>query len=65
MHLIDGLGKAQRVVVVVALGLALVAVGSYLVSLGGGFHFGWTGAYTTSSRIDLWRLAPGSMGGCA
>jgi hypothetical protein len=36
MHLIDGLSKAQRVVVVIALGLALAAVGSYLVSLGTG-----------------------------
>jgi hypothetical protein len=34
MHLIDGLSKAQRVVVVVALGVALAAVGSYLVNLG-------------------------------
>ena len=40
MHLIDGLSKAQRVVVVVALGLALAAVGSYLVSLGVGFGMG-------------------------
>lgn len=42
MHRIDGLSKAQRVVVVIALGLALDAVGSYLVSLGGGnAGFGW------------------------
>jgi hypothetical protein len=33
MHLIDRLSKAQRVAVVVALGLALAGVGSYLVSL--------------------------------
>jgi hypothetical protein len=40
MHLINRLSKAQRVVVVVALGLALAAVGSYLVSLGVGFRMG-------------------------
>jgi heme/copper-type cytochrome/quinol oxidase subunit 1 len=34
MHWIDRLGKAQRVVVVVALGLALGIVASYLTSLG-------------------------------
>jgi len=36
MRLIDGLSRAQRVVVVVALGLALGVVGTYLVSLGAG-----------------------------
>jgi hypothetical protein len=41
MRLTDGLSKAQRVVVVVALGLALEALGSYLTSLGGGPAFGW------------------------
>ncbi|MGH3303340.1 MAG: hypothetical protein ACRDOK_16990 [Streptosporangiaceae bacterium] len=43
MRFIDGLGKAQRVVVVIGLGLALGAVGSYLVSLGSGLPRGWTG----------------------
>jgi hypothetical protein len=43
MHRIDGLSKAQRVVVVIALGLGLSAVGSYLVGLGSGAGFGWTG----------------------
>lgn len=41
MRWIDRLGKAQRVVVVVALGLALGTVGSYLVSLGSGIAVGW------------------------
>ena len=41
MRLIDGLSKAQRVVVVVALGLALGVVGTHLVNLGGGIRFGW------------------------
>jgi hypothetical protein len=43
MHRIDVLSKPQRIVVVIALGLALGAVGSYLVSLGSGMPFGWTG----------------------
>ena len=34
MHWIDRLGLAQRVVVVVALGLALATVASYLTALG-------------------------------
>ena len=37
----DGLSWAQRVVTVVALGIALAALGRYLVSLGGGPRFGW------------------------
>lgn len=41
MRFIDGLSKGQRVVVVVALGLALGALGTYLVSLGSGARFGW------------------------
>jgi hypothetical protein len=43
MRFIDGLSKAQRVVVVIGLGLALGAVGSYLISLGSGLPRGWTG----------------------
>jgi formate-dependent nitrite reductase membrane component NrfD len=44
MRWIDKLSKAQRVVVVVALGAAFLAVGSYLVSLGRpGIALGWTG----------------------
>jgi hypothetical protein len=34
MRWIETLGRAQRVVVVVALGVAFLAVGSYLLSLG-------------------------------
>jgi len=41
MRWIDGLSKAQRVVVVIALGLVLGTVGSYVVSLGSGVAFGW------------------------
>jgi heme/copper-type cytochrome/quinol oxidase subunit 1 len=41
MRLTDGLSRAQRLVVVVALGLALGALGSYLTSLGGRPAFGW------------------------
>jgi hypothetical protein len=43
MHLTDRLGKAQRIVVVIALGMALGAVGSYLVTLGNTFRAGWYG----------------------
>ena len=44
MHWIDKLSKAQRVVIVVALGAAFLAVGSYILSLGEhGVAFGWTG----------------------
>jgi hypothetical protein len=35
MHRIDSLSKAQRVVVVIALGLGLSAVGSYVIALAG------------------------------
>jgi hypothetical protein len=45
MRWIDGLSKAQRVVVVIALGLALWAVGGSLVSLGSGSGFGVTGIF--------------------
>jgi heme/copper-type cytochrome/quinol oxidase subunit 1 len=41
MRLIDGLAKAQRIVVVIALGLALGVVGTYLVGLGSGIGSGW------------------------
>ena len=52
MHLIDGLSKAQRVVVVVALGLALAAVGSYLVSLGGSAAVsGWYAFSPLTTRL--------------
>jgi purine-cytosine permease-like protein len=41
MRVTDRLSKSQRVVVVVALGLALGVIGTYLVSLGSGIRFGW------------------------
>ena len=40
MRLIDGLNKAQRVVVVVATGIVLMAFGLYLTSLGSP-RLGW------------------------
>jgi tryptophan-rich sensory protein len=44
VHRIDRLSKAQRIVVVIALGAAFVAVGKYVLSLGQpGVAFGWTG----------------------
>lgn len=42
MRFIDRLNMPQRVVIVIALGLVLGALGRYLTSLGGGFHMGWT-----------------------
>jgi hypothetical protein len=60
MHLIDGLSKAQRVVVVVALGVALAAVGSYLVSLKDGVVSGWTSYSPLTAR--LWPPSTGLHG---
>lgn len=59
MRRIDGLSKAQRVVVVIALGLALGALGSYLAILGSGAPFGWVGyAPLTSGFYPSARLHP-------
>jgi hypothetical protein len=60
MRRIDGLSKAQRIVVVIALGLALGALGSYLASFGSGPAFGWTGyaplnsGFFASARLHPW-----------
>jgi hypothetical protein len=61
MRLIDRLGRAQRVVLVVALGLALGTAGSYLVSLGGGVRSGWyayspltSSLYAPSTGLPAW-----------
>lgn len=54
MRLIDGLNTAQRVVIVVAIGIALAVAGRYLVSLGGGFHVGWTGYPVLPARIGAY-----------
>jgi hypothetical protein len=43
MRFTDRLSLAQRIVVVVALGLALAVIGSYLDSLGTTPFTGWTG----------------------
>jgi membrane protein implicated in regulation of membrane protease activity len=44
VHWIEKLSKAQRVVIVVALGAAFLAIGSFILSLGQrGLAFGWTG----------------------
>jgi hypothetical protein len=43
MRFMDRLNMAQRIVVVVALGLAFGAIGSYLDSLGNMGVTGWTG----------------------
>jgi len=52
VHWIDKLSKAQRVVIVVALGAAFLSIGSFILSLGQhGVAFGWTGyaPFTTPS----------------
>jgi len=55
MHRIDKLGKAQRVVVVAALGAAFLAVGSYLLSLGQhGIAFGWSTGFAPLSARPGW-----------
>lgn len=53
MLLIDGLSKAQRVVVVIALGLALVAIGTYLMTLGTGTAFGWYAYSPLTSTVRI------------
>jgi hypothetical protein len=59
MRRIDGLSKAQRVVLVIALGLALGALGSYLASFGSGAAVGWIGyAPLTSGFYPGARLHP-------
>jgi hypothetical protein len=73
MRWIDGLSRAQRVVVVIALGLALDTVGNYLVALGqGAVSVGWysyapltaslsapTGGLHHSVRVIIWLVLIG------
>ena len=52
MRWIDRLTKSQRVVVVIAFGLALETLGSYVVELGSGLASGWYGySPLTSSAL--------------
>jgi hypothetical protein len=51
MQWIDGLSKSQRVVIVVALGLALGTVGCYIANLRSGVAFGWTGYAPLASQV--------------
>ncbi len=51
MRLIDRLNTAQRIVIVVAIGIALAVVGRYLVSLGSGFRVGWYSYSALSARL--------------
>lgn len=60
VRLIDGLNTAQRVVIVVAIGIALAAVGLYLTSIGSP-RFGWyayspltRGAFLPGSGLPAW-----------
>jgi heme/copper-type cytochrome/quinol oxidase subunit 1 len=57
---IDGLSKAQRIVLVIALGLALATIGGYVVNLGAGAP-GWvayaplsSGPYVPNRGLDGW-----------
>jgi membrane protein implicated in regulation of membrane protease activity len=52
MRWIEKLSRAQRVVVIVALGVAFLAVGSFVLSLGQPvFALGWTG-YAPLSALN-------------
>lgn len=51
MRLTDRLNTAQRIVIVVAMGIALAIVGRYLVSLGSGFHVGWYSYSALAARL--------------
>ncbi len=55
MRLVDGLNTAQRVVIIVAIGIALAIAGRYLVSLRSGFHGGWTGYRLLPTQIRALR----------
>jgi hypothetical protein len=52
MRVIDRLSKSQRVVVVIALGLALGVIGTYVVSLGSGIRFGWYGYSSLTTTLQ-------------
>jgi uncharacterized membrane protein len=60
MRWIDGLGRSQRVVVVIAFGLVLETAGSYFVNLGSGIASGWyayspiAGAFFPSTGLHGW-----------
>lgn len=53
MRLIDRLGLSQRIVVIIAWGLALGAAGLYLASLGSPSGFGWYAYAPLSSTAAL------------
>lgn len=60
MRWIDGLGRSQRVLVVIAFGLVLETVSSYLVNLGSGLESGWY-AYAPVSNVAV--FAPTGLHG--
>ena len=60
MRLIDGLNTAQRVVIVVAIGIALATIGLYLTKIGSP-RIGWyayspltRGAFLPGSGLPAW-----------
>jgi hypothetical protein len=59
MHRMDKLSKAQRVVVVIAVGVVFLVLGSYLPGPSQrGFPFGWTGYAPLSTPNGGW---PGGL----
>jgi hypothetical protein len=54
------LGFAQRLVIVVGIGAALIAVGDFITGLGGGFPSGWTGYAPLQARLFV---SPGMSAG--
>jgi len=61
MQRVDRLGIAQRIIVVVALGLALAVTGEFITSIGSpAANFGWfgyaplTGSILTGSTLSNW-----------
>lgn len=61
MRRINRLNTAQRVVIVIGLGIALAVAGRYLVSLGSPTHFGWvayapltSGAWPPGTGLPGW-----------
>jgi hypothetical protein len=60
MRSIDSLTKSQRIVVVIAFGLALETLGSYVVELGSGLASGW---YAYSPLTNSAFFAPTGLHG--
>ena len=62
MRLTDRLSQPQRIVVVIALGMAFGAAGIYLVNLGNTAGFGWYAYAPLSSRAVFYPPRTGLAG---